>query len=102
MNVTINCSALSNMYEFHEIIAQELHFPKYYGKNLDALYDCLTELKDDCAVTLCHVLPWFERLGNEAITAVRVMQDVSAENPHFQFHLGSSTPTAVGENPFSS
>ena len=28
----------------HRIIAGALDFPDYYGNNLDALYDCLTDL----------------------------------------------------------
>jgi len=28
----------------HEYLKRELDLPEYYGKNLDALYDCLTEL----------------------------------------------------------
>ena len=28
----------------HEILKKELCLPAYYGKNLDALYDCLTEM----------------------------------------------------------
>ena len=27
----------------HDFLAKELEFPSYYGKNLDALYDVLTE-----------------------------------------------------------
>ena len=28
----------------HELIKKELSLPSYYGGNLDALYDCLTEM----------------------------------------------------------
>ena len=28
----------------HEYLKKALDFPEYYGKNLDALYDCLTDL----------------------------------------------------------
>lgn len=31
----------------HDYLAEALNFPDYYGKNLDALYDCLTEISCD-------------------------------------------------------
>ena len=30
----------------HTYLQEMLELPEYYGKNLDALYDCLTELQD--------------------------------------------------------
>ena len=30
----------------HTYLQTALEVPEYYGKNLDALYDCLTELQD--------------------------------------------------------
>lgn len=30
----------------HTYLAEELDFPNCYGRNLDALYDCLTDLRD--------------------------------------------------------
>ena len=30
----------------HDTLARELALPDWYGRNLDALHDCLTELKD--------------------------------------------------------
>ena len=29
----------------HDYLKEALNFPDYYGKNLDALYDCLCEIK---------------------------------------------------------
>ncbi|MDO4615828.1 MAG: barstar family protein [Lachnospiraceae bacterium] len=36
--------------EVHARIAEMFSFPEYYGRNLDALYDCLTELSEDTCV----------------------------------------------------
>ena len=30
----------------HEYLKEMLQFPEYYGKNFDALHDCLTDLED--------------------------------------------------------
>ena len=30
--------------EGHDYLKEAFNFPDYYGKNLDALYDCLTEI----------------------------------------------------------
>lgn len=34
----------------HDYIADKMDFPKHYGNNLDALYDCLTDISEPTAV----------------------------------------------------
>ena len=36
----------------HDYLAEALNLPDYYGKNLDALYDCLTEIS--CEIELVN------------------------------------------------
>ncbi|NOT36113.1 MAG: barstar family protein [Saprospiraceae bacterium] len=31
--------------DFHKEISNALHFPEYYGRNLDSLFDCLSDLE---------------------------------------------------------
>jgi len=38
--------------QIHEYIAEKLDFPDYYGKNLDALYDCLTDICEVMHITI--------------------------------------------------
>ncbi|MBO5066568.1 MAG: barstar family protein [Clostridia bacterium] len=40
----INMSGARSVYDIHEKIQEGLKFPGYYGKNLDALWDCLTDM----------------------------------------------------------
>ena len=30
--------------QFHDALKEQLHLPEYYGRNLDALHDCIMEL----------------------------------------------------------
>lgn len=40
---TIDLTNVTDKKTLHALIAQTLHFPAYYGRNLDALYDMLTQ-----------------------------------------------------------
>lgn len=56
--------------DFHVEIAKTFQFPDYYGKNLDALWDCLTDCVSDWKgkpveiIWIAHHLSE-NRLGNE-------------------------------------
>ena len=69
----------------HHALAKALHFPDYYGKNLDALHDCLTDLPDtllvieDCAAAGEKMEKWPGFLA--------VFFDAAAENPHLGIKL---------------
>jgi ribonuclease inhibitor len=40
--------------ELHQYLAEKLDFPEYYGANLDALYDALTDICHDTCIGI-HV-----------------------------------------------
>ena len=46
MEHTIDTSLITTAKDLHRILAQELDLPDWYGHNLDALYDCLTDLPE--------------------------------------------------------
>ena len=41
--------------QLHEALAAQLHFPEWYGKNLDALYDCLTDVHEETVIRLLNL-----------------------------------------------
>lgn len=43
--IILDGNLLSDAAQVHDYLKESLHFPEYYGKNLDALYDCLTDLE---------------------------------------------------------
>lgn len=44
--IVLDGNYLCNREAAHKYLQEVLALPDYYGKNLDALYDCLTELQD--------------------------------------------------------
>lgn len=85
--VIIDGSAVSSMADIHRVLAEELQFPEWYGANLDALHDCLTEISEETQIVL---------LGSDALAAVlgsgytrlyRVLTDSAEENPYLNIQL---------------
>ena len=50
--------------QVHEKLAKRLDFPEYYGANLDALEDCLSEVRSPTRIVLerdpKQPQPWFD------------------------------------------
>ena len=46
MKYVLDAEKMQTREEMHEYLKEVLEFPEYYGGNLDALYDCLTDMKD--------------------------------------------------------
>lgn len=44
MSIILDAQELATRRSAHEYLKQQLQFPEYYGMNLDALFDCLTDL----------------------------------------------------------
>ncbi len=66
---------------YHDILARELDFPAYYGRNLDALHDCLTEISADTAIILANAPKADVRL-------IAVLRDAAEENPRLRVYMG--------------
>lgn len=50
--IILDLRTIKNREELYDIIAERFDFPDYFGRNLDALYDCLTEICEDTCVGL--------------------------------------------------
>lgn len=44
--ITLDAAMLRERLPAHDYLKEALSLPDHYGKNLDALYDCLTELEE--------------------------------------------------------
>ena len=58
-------------------IAKVCRFPDYFGKNLDALADCLSELSMDTVVILMNRDTLLEALGDYGFKMLEVFREQS-------------------------
>lgn len=53
LTYALDCQKMTNRKSAHDYLAQALSLPSYYGRNLDALFDCLEEMPA-WEITLLH------------------------------------------------
>ena len=46
MKYVLDAQQMQTKESTHEYLKDMLGFPEYYGRNLDALYDCLSDMED--------------------------------------------------------
>lgn len=79
--ITLDAAMLRERLPAHDYLKEVLALPDYYGKNLDALYDCLTEL-DETEIQFVNL----DAAGDSYFSRVlSVFQEAREENP--RLHL---------------
>lgn len=80
MQIILDAARITEPASAHAYLKEMLRLPDYYGNNLDALYDCLTELPDT-EILWEHIPqmdPYFQKV-------YRVF--LAAEKENSQLHL---------------
>ena len=79
--ITLDAAMLRERLPAHDYLKEALALPDYYGRNLDALYDCLTEL-DETEIQFVNL----DAAGDSYFSRVlSVFQEAREENP--RLHL---------------
>lgn len=76
MKVILDARQLDERSQAHAYLKKMLELPEYYGNNLDALYDCLTEMRE-LEVSFTRV----EGTGGYFPRVYRVFERAAKENP---------------------
>ena len=80
--VVLHCEKMLQKGEVHSYLAQMLDFPDYYGKNLDALFDCLCELGEFTIVLEGeHILDQTDCYG---IKVLQVLEEAAQVNSNLK------------------
>jgi len=73
--VSLNKETVSCMEDVYRLIAEAFRFPSYFGANLDALYDCLTESREEREIILSDGDYLEELLGKRYLRLRSVLYD---------------------------
>ncbi len=87
--IVIDGAAMTTRDAAHSHLALRLGLPDHYGRNLDALYDCLTERTADTRLELHHVPALEAALGDYAGALLDTLRDAARDNPRLQVEFFS-------------
>ena len=87
MAIILEGKAMVDRPAAHAHLAERLDLPTYYGRNLDALYDVLTEIGDDTEIVLENPAAVAEQLGKYGEALLSTMQEAAESNPHLTITL---------------
>ena len=65
----------------HEYLSSTLSLPAHYGRNLDALYDVLTEIGEETEIILTDPAAVAEQMGKYGEALLATLQEAAEENP---------------------
>lgn len=86
--ILLDGNAIQDGQQLHSWLADKLNFPFWYGGNLDALYDCLTEMPGEVRLTIVNDDRLRAALGAYGDKFLQVFCQAAKDNP--RFHLGLS------------
>lgn len=84
---TLPGSQITDKKELHRQLAAIMEFPEWYGYNLDALNDVLTDIGEDTRLIIIDSEMMKENLGEYHGKLLRVLDRIQEENPYFFFEL---------------
>ena len=82
LEIILDCKCLQDKREAQVYLQESFGFPEWYGKNLDALHDSLTELRD-IRIVLEHAED-AEKPHCYAGRIRKVLEDTAKENPYIE------------------
>jgi len=84
VHVILDGRLMSDRSVIHDYLKQQLALPDYYGRNLDALYDLLTDRKDPLTVTIQHTAELANALGGYGVSLLVTFREAAEENPKLE------------------
>ncbi len=81
--IIIDGNDFTSRSDLHDYLADKLDFPGYYGSNLDALADCLSEISEKTELILKNEEKLIENIPHGGKGFIRVFEDAEEFNSEF-------------------
>ncbi len=78
---------VENPEQLHDALQSVLPLPPYYGRNLDALHDILTEWREDFTLRINDCDAMLAALEVYGVYFMHALNDAAKENEHFIIDL---------------
>ena len=78
--ITLDIEKMRSLPMLHKYLHTALALPEYYGANLDALYDCLTEIAEPTELVVPQKVAAEAYLGWYGQQFLQVLEDAAAAN----------------------
>lgn len=80
--VVLNGKRMDTREHAHSHLARRLRLPDWYGRNLDALCDCLAEINVPTVILIRHVQSLKTSLGDYGGKLLSALSAMTGENPN--------------------
>ena len=87
MKYILDANEMTTKENAHAYLKEQLELPEYYGMNLDALHDCLTELAVPTEIVISKKVTEEKYLGWYGKQLLAVLQDAAEENEALQVKI---------------
>ncbi len=84
--IWIDGRLFTTMDAIYSCLDKEIGFPDYFGYNLDALYDCLTDVFSGTEIIITHRNVLLENVKDSDIL-VDVLRDAAMYNPYLKVSI---------------
>lgn len=86
--ILIDGEKITDISLLHKQFSDTLSFPDYYGNNLDALYDMLSERTEKIVVILVNSGALKSNIGDKADAFLKLMKDIENQKENICFIKG--------------
>ena len=83
-SINLDAQRMCEKDKMHDYLAKKFDLPEHYGRNLDALFDCLCEINEPTLIKLKNE-KFLDDSAKESL--IRLFRDVCNENELVKFEL---------------